>query len=214
MKPESTLILNSDSESLPAVLFDDETSRSIACAILAGGKSRRFGSDKANARLLDGTLLERTRGTIRDLGIEPMVVGRGLLPDSREGMGPLGGLETAIRSMPSHSTHLLVIAVDMPGLNARFLRAILRGPVADVVLPDDGERLHPICALWDRRMLSDITKALDNDHRSLHWVLDRITVARLDAGYFRRHGVYNMGRVLANINHPGDLERFLDGDDA
>src|SRR5579875_2032426 len=104
--------------------------------VLAGGRSRRMGRDKAVLRL-DGaaTLLERSIATLRAAGLEEIAVvvatperGRELrsaipalekirmiadeIPDRGPLGGPLGGLYSALRAYPGRD--VLLVACDMP----------------------------------------------------------------------------------------------------
>lgn len=74
----------------------------ILGAVLAGGGSVRFGSDKALAELQGRTLIARAVDTLSGWCEHVVVVGRGLapaptLPDwPRAGMGPLAGIAAAL----------------------------------------------------------------------------------------------------------------------
>src|SRR5687768_12713078 len=81
---------------------------SFEACILAGGLSRRMGQDKANVRLGELTLLERVQQTVRDLGIQPRVI----RDDLRPGLGPLGGVYTALRT--ARAPCVLFLSCDMP----------------------------------------------------------------------------------------------------
>lgn len=75
----------------------------ILGAVLAGGRSARFGSDKAQAELHGATLLERAIAQLESLCDAVVVVGRERAPVAtiadwpRAGMGPLGGIAAALR---------------------------------------------------------------------------------------------------------------------
>ncbi|MFO7769119.1 MAG: molybdenum cofactor guanylyltransferase, partial [bacterium] len=97
--------------------------------ILAGGRSRRFGTDKAAFRIGGGTLLERTASAARETGLPVTVVGRrrpdpwpwpdvGFQPDEVPDLGPMGGLITGLRAA---GTSVLAVGCDMPLLTPRAL---------------------------------------------------------------------------------------------
>src|SRR3954452_12325135 len=81
--------------------------------VLAGGKSSRFGSDKARA-LIDGTpliriLADRLSPFASSLTVVAEVAGKyddlGLktIADQVPGLGPMGGLKTILGSLPENS---------------------------------------------------------------------------------------------------------------
>ena len=182
----------------------------IVGAILAGGQSRRFGVDKAQVRLGSATLLERAIDSLRPFDSSPLVIGRPPHLDERAGLGPLAGLETALRKLPTSANHLLLIAVDMPGINFELLQAIASAPNADVVVPYHDNRFHPLCSRWHRRVLPTITHILDRGERSMHSALDCLGVHSLTEEVLQRMGVSNPAHTLSNINDRDDLQRFID----
>src|SRR5712691_1983298 len=99
-------------------------------AVMAGGRSSRFGRDKALLEIGGETLLQRTVRTVRTVAQRVIVLGpqeraaqvedAAVLQDEIPGIGPLGGIYTALRATPGSA--VLVVAVDMPFLNAGLLR--------------------------------------------------------------------------------------------
>ncbi|MBX9883718.1 MAG: molybdenum cofactor guanylyltransferase [Novosphingobium sp.] len=90
----------------------------ILGAVLAGGQSSRFGSDKALAPLGGRTLLARAIAALEAQCDSVIVVGRGDLDDRpRPGMGPLGGINAALHHAMSHGyAEVLTCGVDCAGL--------------------------------------------------------------------------------------------------
>lgn len=135
-----------------------------ACAlVLAGGESRRFGSDKALAQFRGEALIARVLRTLRQAGFAQVAVAAketakyaaflpaaDLLPDVRPVQTPLAGLEAGLRA----SRHELVFAcaADMPfaadGALIDALTAAIEGH--DAAVPHAGGSLQPLCAFWRR----------------------------------------------------------------
>jgi len=94
--------------------------------VLAGGASKRMGTDKARLRLADGsTLLQQACAVLQRAGAAEVLVsgqGAGGIADRRPGIGPLGGIDAVLDGVKS--THLLVIPVDMPRLPPRLLQGL------------------------------------------------------------------------------------------
>jgi molybdopterin-guanine dinucleotide biosynthesis protein A len=130
----------------------------IVGVVLAGGRSSRFGSDKALLEVGGRTLLQRTVAAVRAAVDEVIVLGPTeraaqvagvtVLQDAIPGIGPLGGIYTALRARPGCSA--LVVAVDMPFLDAALLAYLCSlSATADVVLPmveGRGQQLHAVYA--------------------------------------------------------------------
>jgi molybdenum cofactor guanylyltransferase len=91
----------------------------ILGCVLAGGQSRRFGSDKALAQLDGQTLLERAVEQISRWCASVVVVGRETAPAPcladwpAPNRGPLGGIAAALRLARERGDHaVLTVAVD------------------------------------------------------------------------------------------------------
>ena len=97
---------------------------------MAGGRSSRFGSDKAEA-LLDGKpLIEHAVTAVRPHVDTIILVGRkvaGWLPDRpRPGLGPLGGICAALRYAEAHHyDRVLTIGCDMPRAPAELIEMLI-----------------------------------------------------------------------------------------
>lgn len=167
----------------------------ILGAVLAGGRSSRFGSDKAMA-LLDGrTLLDHARAGLAPHAAEVVICGRsGGLPDRpRPDMGPLGGLNAALHHALSHGfIGVLTTGCDMP-VYPPTLPAALIGDKAAIL---HGQQL---LGWWPATLALELDTHLDEENnRSIHGWLDRIH-ARV---------VEMPGPDLPNINRPEDLDRL------
>lgn len=110
------------------------SSESLSAMILAGGYSRRMGTDKALLELPEGrTLLERTVEVARELTSDVVIVTpwperytavlgstvRFITEDPALQRGPLGGLAHGLQQV--RSDWCLVLACDLPQLESRAL---------------------------------------------------------------------------------------------
>lgn len=106
---------------------------SVSVAVLAGGQSRRMGTDKALLRFEGVPLLGRVLRIVEQVSEDVFIVGARpayqefgvrVVADGYPGAGPLGGIATALQ----HARHdrVLVVACDMPLLNLELLRALAR----------------------------------------------------------------------------------------
>ena len=105
---------------------------SEAAIVLAGGRSRRMGQDKATLPFGDETLLERTVRIVREVVPEVLVISREDQPrvgdfrvvhDSAEGLGPLAGLVKGLEVMSSERAFLT--SCDVPFLKPEYLRLMI-----------------------------------------------------------------------------------------
>lgn len=163
-------------------------------AILAGGQSRRFGSDKAEALFEGRALLEHVADALRPQTADLVVAGRewpGLpkiadLPEA--GIGPLGGLAGALDHAWRHDFDAVLSAgCDVIGLPADLAERMDAGPAIIADMPIVG--LWPVSA---REVLLDWLS--DSANRSVYKFADHIGARRVE-----------LGTTLKNINCPEDL---------
>ena len=118
-------------------------------AVLAGGQSRRFGSDKALAELDDRPLIAHAAAALAPHVETVAICGRAfgdyvaLTDRPAPGLGPLGGLAAALRHAANAGYDaVLSIGCDIPTLPRNLVDALLAAgaPVA--------ARAMPICGLW------------------------------------------------------------------
>lgn len=166
-------------------------------AVLAGGQSRRFGSDKALAevdgRQLIALAVEALSGwcdhvviTGRDFGPAPC------LPDwPRAGMGPLAGLAAALRYAADEGyAAILSCGVDCPGL-PQDLPGLLSPAPACLAS-------QPVIGLWPVTATAAIEAILEGSGRHSMRALAEATGARL----------VETASPIANVNFREDLGKL------
>jgi molybdopterin-guanine dinucleotide biosynthesis protein A len=106
-------------------------------------------------------------------------LGYPVLPDRSPGAGPVGGIESAL-SYTSADWNL-VLACDMPGIRAEFLRGLLEAAErlnADVLVPaGPSGRLEPLSAVYHRRCRAAMRRALEAGVRKVTDALAGLEVA-------------------------------------
>ena len=166
----------------------------ILGAVLAGGKSSRFGSDKALAELGGRTLLARAVYTLSGWCEQVVVAGRDTapvptLPDwPSPGMGPLGGIAAALRLAEGAGyAEVLTCGVDSVELPLDLPRLLAPAPA---YLAE-----QPVVGLWPVRCAAVVSAILEGDGRHSMQAVAEATGAR----------AVTVPRNPANINTPVDL---------
>ena len=166
-------------------------------AVLAGGRSRRFGSDKAQALLGGTTLLDHAVAALNPQCDRSVIVGRengpvAAIPDRPQpGLGQLGGIAGALAYAASEGFDaVLTVPVDCVRLPAN-LRDLLAPPPASLAA-------QPVIGLWPVQALPLLDALLsEEDDRSVRSFARRIGARAVESDV-----------DLPNINHPSDLDRF------
>jgi molybdopterin-guanine dinucleotide biosynthesis protein A len=191
-------------------------------AIIAGGRSRRYGSPKALARVGGDAVIARVARALREAGTEVVVVtestavadaaGTRSRGDRIAGLGALGGIHAALRwAEEEDRPGALAVGCDMPFLSPPLLQRILELarslPGADVVAPEGGgpRMIEPLCAWYGVSCLPAIERAVAReDHRLIGFHAD-VRVRRIPLDEVTRFGPPE--RLFLNINSPGDRDR-------
>jgi molybdopterin-guanine dinucleotide biosynthesis protein A len=166
----------------------------ILGAVLAGGQSSRFGSDKALAEFRGHTLLAHAVDTLSGWCEHVIVVGRAAapaptLPDwPRAGMGPLGGIAAALHHARDEGYEfVLTCGVDS---------LVLPEDLPDLLMPAPAFlAAQPIIGLWPASVAAAVEDIL---HSAGPHSLKRFTAA-IGAR------AVNTKAEPANINTQADL---------
>ncbi|MBI4423601.1 MAG: molybdenum cofactor guanylyltransferase [Elusimicrobia bacterium] len=152
-------------------------------AVLAGGRSLRFGSPKAHASWGAGSLVEAVASTLARSFAETLVVvkipagferleraGCRVVVDLDGEQHPLGGLDSCLAA--SAFEHVLVAACDMPALRPALLERLWasRGSFEAVVPLWNGVP-QPLCALYTRACRARIRGLIARKALSLRGLL-------------------------------------------
>jgi molybdenum cofactor guanylyltransferase len=185
-----------------------------SAAILAGGQARRLGGSDKSALIVDGVrFLDRQLAALSPLTDQVVLIGfhgampapRPVIADRWPETGPLGALATAL--VTAEMDRVLVLASDLPFVTTPFLAFLASvDPAATAVVPEWQGRWQPLCAMYARRALGTITDALARGERT---VVE--TVVRLGPRVLRAEDLKPFdadGRLLVNINTPGDVARW------
>jgi molybdopterin-guanine dinucleotide biosynthesis protein A len=157
----------------------------VPVLVLAGGSSRRMGTDKRNVPI-DGTpmllrTIARCAGSTVSVVIDPRDPPNMRLPDhvheipdARPGEGPLAALEAGLSTMTAPV--IVVIAADMPWVEPAVLRLLVarldEHPDADVACLADEAAPRPLpIAIRRDPTLARLTPLLDEGERRLRSLL-------------------------------------------
>ncbi len=168
--------------------------KSITGFVLVGGRSSRFGSNKA-LYPINGTPMGRlVADNMRTSGIEHIWCVGGsqeiadaleldYLADSFPGEGPLGGLLTAMRN---GSTDIMcVVPCDVPQLGPNRLQQLVTAvsePETNDVSVLTTSRDHWLCSAWRINNCRDVVEQqFDSGERAIHRVANLFTVQRVSA---------------------------------
>ena len=190
--------------------------------VLAGGRSRRYGSPKARARLAGLTLLERALANLQAAGLETGVIAnRGddlpaaplaavpVRPDLTPGAGPLGGLHAALSwARERGDAGAFLLGCDLPLVPpAMVARLVTRFYAARPTVPASPGPLgiEPLCACYPVGLVTAVEEWLAAGRFGMGEFVrahDPVVVARDQLA-----SVAGAEHAFLNVNSPADLER-------
>lgn len=192
----------------------------IDAALIAGGKSTRFGEDKAFvdwkgqplyvAQLRKLGALNPGRLWLSTNAEQPfpdVLEGVTRIIDDPPGTGPVGGLRSIFEN--STADFVLVLAVDLPLMTTTYLTGLSQAP--NPVVPKRDGRWEPLVAVYPREAMLEVIRSTDDgklqnliDLAFAQKLIEPLEVAGNDA------------RLFTNINRPEDLAPVEEGrfDDA
>ncbi len=185
------------------------TSRMLG-AVLAGGMSRRLGRDKANETVDELRLIERAVEALAAVSVSVVVVSSRpetptgeweIVPDARDGCGPLAGIETALELASERGFEgVFVLACDLPLVDGELVSAIANavgGARACAASRDGDPDFEPLCAVYATSCLPIARSLLDSGARAARALFEGVDGRAVEV----------CPEAMLNVNTQGELER-------
>jgi len=183
--------------------------------VLAGGHSRRMGTDKSmlpiDGRPMIEHICRQLRGTFARVLISAndtkkfSFLGLDIIPDRVPDQGPLMAVASALEA--SNSELNLIVGCDVPRIRLPVVRRMLaEAEKADIVVPVTGDgNKQPLFAVYRRSIRGSMNEVLESGGRRISHVYDSCRVRFMDL---------DDQSWFANLNTMADYERFHGGSDA
>ena len=189
----------------------------IIAAILAGGKSRRFGVDKSTTKLGDKTLIEHTISKIEKKFSEILIISNNqeikvdkknvfVLKDCIQGqLGPLVGVLSAMKWVETNNKKYDWVATfpcDTPFFDISIIDEVKRFSKKNnkkLYFLKTGEKRHNIFGLWSIQLKDILEKDINNNFRKVEEWADKIGLETININHEKFDS-------FLNINTKEDLE--------
>lgn len=191
---------------------------SIAGIVLAGGQSSRYGKAKMFEIFAGQPLYEHSLQALKTNGLAPLAIATNaqlkanfinqdcqFIIEDTPHQGPLFALHQIMLAIPNAQWYF-IIASDMPCMNSQFVTTLL-GYVSDdydVIMPQQGERLQPLAALYHRSALPTLQSLVQQNRRSMRALVEQVRVCYVP---FATDDV-----TFININRQDDWQKELTND--
>ena len=189
----------------------------ILGVVLAGGKSKRFGEDKSQVKLHGKILIDYILSEIMDQFNEILVVTNNPIrfkdsskilttKDFEEGLGPLGGILTAMKWIKDQKKNYEWISTfpsDTPFFTNKELKIFYENidiKKSKLFFIKNKETRHNIFGLWSLDLLKKLETDLQKGERKVEVWADTVGVETINIEYEKRDPFFN-------INTKEDLEK-------
>jgi molybdopterin-guanine dinucleotide biosynthesis protein A len=184
----------------------------FSIAILCGGRSRRFGSDKTLTLLSGRPILQHVHQKLRKSSEDIFLVTKWNVPgkyqfldipivyEPYEKHTPLFGIEQAL--IHAKYPWVLVVGADMPGITPEVIEKlqVLRDANTRLILPHT-DRFHPLCAFYSKECLQGIKERIQHKQLRLQ------ELSQMEGCRVVSFGSDHL-RAFTNINTVEDLAQF------
>ena len=189
--------------------------KNITGVVLAGGKSVRFGSNKALEKINGIPLIERIIKVFQPLFQQLILItntpdeyaylGLPMHKDLIEGLGPIGGIFSGLNEISNDAGFF--VACDMPYLNSGLIRYMVqRKDAFDVVIPRISWKIETLHAIYSKRCLNAVKRSIDSQEYRVRKFFSQVSVR-----YIEENEIIPLDPELMsffNVNSPQELRRF------
>lgn len=187
----------------------------VTGVVLAGGRSSRYGKNKALVELNNVPLIERVLHVMEAIFHHVIIITNTpkeyeylqipMFQDLVKGLGPLGGIYTGLEVIPNGAGFF--VACDMPFLNPyliRYMTGIMDG--FDVVVPRVSEWIEALHGLYAKECRGSIEGLIRSGDYQIFQFFSSVSVRFVEEDEIRRWDP-DM-RSFLNVNTPDELRRL------
>ncbi len=204
------------------IIYDEkclENINAISAAIIAGGKSARFGASKVTAVYQNKRLIDWAAGLAEGIAGNIVIVSGPeeikyfdhirSVRDKVTDRGPIGGIYTALACFPDK--WIAVLPCDMPRLSVKVYQFMMKFRSDDQpVVAKSAKGIEPLVSIWPGNVLSTVEQSIREGNYSLHKLLSRLNAVQVDIpvnmpGYKPEY--------FYNVNTQEDLTRLMQTDE-
>jgi molybdopterin-guanine dinucleotide biosynthesis protein A len=188
----------------------------VAGLLLTGGSSRRMGRDKAELVVAGERLADHAARVLQTVCDPVLEIGPGrsdleTVGDDESGAaavgaGPLAALVTGAGALRTRGYEgaVLLLAVDLPFVDARLLQLLVDHPADDSVVPVAGGMRQSCCARYAPAALTAAADLVEQGERAMHALLSAVPVVEITEPEWRAVAPAD---ALADLDTPEDLAR-------
>lgn len=187
----------------------------ITAAIIAGGKSKRFGSDKALINLAGKRLIDHAVTLALTISPQAMIITSGeqhfsgvqieQVPDIIPDCGPMGGVYTALEK--AQTPWVAILPCDTPLLSPEIYEILWkhRKENSAGVAVAEG-KIQSLVSLWPKSLSPDLLQSIQKGELKTHQFLKEHQAVMVS---MEENMENYKPEFFFNINYREDLEKFI-----
>ncbi len=156
----------------------------LSAAVLAGGKSRRLGRNKALLDVNGKKIIEHVLEIVSPLAHETLIVANDpapyhefnvpVTPDIKLGGGPLSGIHGALTA--SRTDYVLVVSCDLPLLSRECLAPLIAQYPGNDITIYKHKHFEPLCAVYRRTCIPALEELIEHGEYRIIDLFPTLTV--------------------------------------
>lgn len=190
-----------------------EMVQDITGVVLAGGQSKRYGSNKALALLKGKPLIKHVAETVASIFNDCLLVtntpeqygflNMPMIRDRYQDMGPLAGIHAALLYIST--PRAFIVACDMPNLSPELIQYLcsINEQEYDVIIPWSHKGQEPLFGVYHKKSVAVIESHLKQKDCQIIRALEGLQVRRV--GEQEILSITGGLACFKNINRPVDL---------
>ncbi|WP_327786928.1 molybdenum cofactor guanylyltransferase [Metaclostridioides mangenotii] len=174
--------------------------------ILAGGKSKRMGKNKAFLKFKNSNFIDIAIEAFKNFD-EVIVISNEknlfsnynvkVYEDEIKELGPIGGIYTALNVS---KYDIVVVACDMPFVNSFVVEKIAKQMYDISIVSVYDEKIQPLCSGYKKEILKEVKLCISKNNLKLKNLVDRID---------KKHVYFNLSEnYFKNINTIEEFENI------
>lgn len=185
----------------------------VTGVILAGGQSKRMGSNKAFIEVRGLPIIERTVALFNKIFNDVIIAANDvetycgldalIVTDVYKDAATLGGIYTGL--FHSQTPYSFVVACDMPFLDADTIKRTLKLNDYDATVPFINGKLHAMHAVYSQRCLKKIEGMITTGNLRVSDLFPMLRAKKLVEADFAGLPILSS---IENVNTPEDLSRI------
>ncbi len=189
--------------------------KSITGIVLAGGRSRRMGTDKSVITLNEKTLIEYSIDALKPLCDKVVIssnnyiyayTGCEVWPDELPDQAPIVGIYSCLKR--STTEYNIILSCDMPLMSTVMIEYLLANSEShDITVPvHDNSLIEPLCGVYKQSAMGILKKYIDRGNFRLNQCIREASHRLITVD--ERLPFYSTD-MFSNINTPEDFQDIL-----